>query len=129
MNFFIGGNFLLLLGINIDLGLNGINLSRYRSHTITCRGGTASVAAAGIDFGDKLINKPDRIEGEIIQILQPFNKNIISLPKSKYRLIKIEKTLFINKILPLISRNFINIYHLKRTSQRPKVLLSMNSIM
>lgn len=93
LNFFIGGNFLLLLGINIDLGLNGINLSRYRSHTITCRGGTASVAAAGIDFGDKLINKPDRIEGEIIQILQPFNKNIISLPKSKYRLIKIEKNL------------------------------------
>ena len=91
LNFFIGGNFLLLLGINIDLGLNGINLSRYRSHTITCRGGTASVAAARIDFGDKLINKPDRIEGEIIQILQPFNKNIISLPKSKYRLIKIEK--------------------------------------
>ena len=27
-----------------------------------------AAAAAGIDFGDKLINKPDRIEGEIIQI-------------------------------------------------------------
>ncbi|CAX45478.1 conserved hypothetical protein [Candida dubliniensis CD36] len=102
LNFFIGGNFLLLLGINIDLGLNGINLSKYHSHTITCRGGNGDgsdggsgdgnvTSASRIEFDNKLINtKSERIEGEIIQILQPINKNIISLPKSKYRLIKIE---------------------------------------